>query len=58
MSAGYVANSLDPDQVCFATYDMSLHCLLLPICPNALGFYGNVLADNSHEMSRLVFSEK
>ena len=32
-----MANSVDPDQ----TAPIGLHCLLMPICPKTLDFYGN-----------------
>ena len=33
---GLVANSVDLDQTpCSATYDLGLHCLRRPVCPNA-----------------------
>ena len=36
-----MANSADPDQMQYsATYDLGLHCLLRPVCPNSKGYYG------------------
>ena len=34
MSAGWVPNSVDPDQMHFAASDLGLHCLHRPVCPN------------------------
>ena len=34
-----VENSADPDQK--RTSDLGTHCLLIPACPNILGYYGN-----------------
>ena len=43
-SAGWVANSVDPDQMLHsATSDLGLHCLFRPVCPNIWGYYGVLL---------------
>ena len=35
--------TVDPDQMThFAVSDLSLHCLLRPVCPNTYGYYGNM----------------
>ena len=38
-NAGWVANSVDPDQN--AASDQDLHCLLRPVCPSNQGYYGS-----------------
>ena len=39
------ANSVDPDQMsCSVAFDLGLHCLLSPVCPNTQGYYGNEIA--------------
>ena len=38
--AGYVANSVDPDQMLHsAASDQGLYCLLMPIYPSASSYY-------------------
>ena len=41
--AGWVANSVDPDQVtCSAVSHLGQHCLPRPVCPNTYSKYGNI----------------
>ena len=42
-NAGYVTNSLDPDQHCSSTSDLGLHCLLELVFSNISDRYGNSL---------------
>ena len=38
--AGYVTNSVDPDQTpSSVTSDLVLHCVLKPICADSKGYY-------------------
>ena len=40
-TAGWVANSVDPDQKPrYAASDLGLRCLLWAVCPNVKGYYG------------------
>ena len=41
---GWMTDSVDPDQMInSAASDLGLHCLLMPVCPNTWGYYGNIL---------------
>ena len=43
-TAGWVANSVDPDQMLHSTAsDLGLQCLLRPICLNIMGIYGKTI---------------
>ena len=40
--AGWVANSVDPDETPHSVAShLGLYCLLMPVCPNTYGKYGN-----------------
>ena len=38
--AGWVANSVDPDETPHSVSHLGLYCLLRPVCPNIYGKYG------------------